>query len=209
MLCCKIVVTTVRSAGSNWGSLVCLLCRSLDEAHGEAVKKKRTSGPRPTFHSEELERFLLIHVIKQLIGEALHARRANNETFNGTEWQRLSRTWAGATQRAIPDQPQAAAHTWAALKARFGESPADVLELIVRDRPLLPPRESAKRGEFTQVGDLLLTAHEVALAQPAAHAATSTNHAERVRLTFGTDRKLEMQFSGEKNNETTASKNIC
>jgi hypothetical protein len=57
------------------------------------------------------------------------------------------------------------------------------------------------------VGDLLLTAHEVALAQPAAPATTSTNHAERVRLTFGTDRKLDMQFSGDKKNET--SKNIC
>ncbi len=91
---------------------------------------------------------------------------------------------------------RAAAKIWVALTARFGESPADVLELIVRDHPLLPARENAKCGEFTQVGDLLLTAREVALAQPAAHAATSTNHAERVRLTFGTDRQLDMQFSG-------------
>ena len=138
----------------------------------------------------------MIHVVKQLLGEALDARRFSNETFTATEWQRLSRTWAGATQRAIPDQPGAAMQTWVALKARFGESPADVLELIVRDRPLLPARENATRGEFTQVGDLLLTAREVALAQPAAPATTSTNHAERVRLTFGTDRKLDMQFSG-------------
>jgi hypothetical protein len=57
-----------------------------------------------------------------------------------------------------------------------------------------------------QVGDLLLPAREVALAQLAAPAATSTNHAERVRLTFGTDSKLDMQFSGNKNIET--SKNI-
>ena len=187
------------TAGWNWRGRVCVLCRSLDEANGEAAKKRRTSGPRPTFHSEELERFLLIHVIKQLIGEALHARRANNETFNGTEWQRLSRTWAGATQRAIPDQPQAAAHTWAALKARFGESPADVLELIVRDRPLVPAPENAKVGEFTQVGDQLLTTSEVALAQPAAPAApaaTTTGHAERVRVALGTGNSLSLTFSG-------------
>ncbi len=138
----------------------------------------------------------MIHVVKQLLGEALDARRFSNETFTATEWQALSRTWAGATQRAIPDQPEAAAKIWVALKARRGESPVDVLELIVRDRPLVPARENATRGEFTQVGDLLLTAHEVALAKPAAPAATSTNHAERVRLTFGTDHKLDMQFSG-------------
>jgi hypothetical protein len=198
----------VSIAASNSGGRFCLLYRSLEEARGEAQKKRRTSGPRPTFHSEELERFLLIHVLKQLLGEALHARRFSNETFTASEWQTLSRTWAGATQRAIPDEPKAAAHTWAALKRRFGEYPVDVLELILRDRPLEPPLENAKCGEFTQVGDLLLTAREVALAQPAAPAAhTSTNHAERVRLTFGTDRKLEMQFSGEKNNET--SKNVC
>ena len=200
---------TVPIAASNSRGRFCLLYRSLEEARGEAQKRRRTSGPRPTFHSEELERFLLIHVVKQLLGEALHARRFSNETFTASEWQALSRTWAGAPQRAIPDKPEAAKKTWVALKARFGESPADVLELIVRDRPLVPPRGNAIGGEFTQVGDLLLTAREVALAQPAAPAATSTNHAERVRVGFGTEGKLILQFSGEKNNETTASKNIC
>ncbi len=138
----------------------------------------------------------MFHVVKQLLGEALDARRFSNEMFTAPEWQTSSRTWAEATQRAIPDQPEAATQIWVALKARFGESPAEVLELIVRDRSLVPARENATRGEFTQLGDVLLTAREVALAQPASPATTSTNHAERVRLTFGTNRKLDMQFSG-------------
>jgi hypothetical protein len=186
----------VRTAGSNWPGRVCLLCRSLDEARGEPARKRRTTGQRPTFHSEELERFLLIHVVKQLLGEALDARRSTNQTFTGTEWQALSRTGAGATQRAIPDQPEAAAKTCSALQARFSESPADVLELIGSDRPLVPARENVQRGEFTQVGDQFLTPSEVALAQPAVPAAKSTNHAERVRVAFGTEGKLILQFSG-------------
>ena len=190
----------VCTAGWNWRGRVCVLCRSLDEANGEAAKKRRTSGPRPTFDSEELERFLMIHVMKKLIAEALDARRSTNETFTATEWRTLSSTWAGATQRAIPDKPEAAKKTWVALKERFSlQSPEDVLELIVRDRPLVPAPENAKVGEFTQVGDQLLTTSEVALAQPAAPAApaaTTTGHAERVRVALGTGNSLSLTFSG-------------
>ncbi len=69
--------------------------------------------------------------------------------------------------------------------------------MINRDRPLVPPRGYAIGGEFTQVGDQFLTPSEVALAQPAAPAATSTNHAERVRAVFAHGGQADsLKFSG-------------
>ena len=102
VLCFNIAALMEYTAAWNSTSRMCLLCRSLEEANGEAEKKRRTSRKCPTFDSEELERVLVIHVITQLIGESLDARRSTNETFTGFEWRALSSTWAGATQRAIP-----------------------------------------------------------------------------------------------------------